>query len=144
MIEDVGTQPDMNTNVQWNQTKQGKSLSRFLLHIYYIVTHWLLYAIFYSLSTFYITQFLFSPSSPHLPRSYCTSCPSSPRKMISTSCSSISGAQRAWQMKKERTPRPPSGSAHAASGSLELNSAGVSPACFGYTNVPVSLNSTGG
>ena len=60
------------------------------------------------------------PPSPLLPRSYCTSCPSSPLKMISTSCSNISGAQRVWRTKTARTTRLLSGSAHAVSGSFEL------------------------
>lgn len=73
--------------------------------------------------------FFLSPS-PLLPRSYCTSCPSSPRKMISISCSNILEARRAWWMKKEHTQRPLLGSAHAVSGSLELYSADVWTACF--------------
>lgn len=72
---------------------------------------------------------LFPPSLLH-PRSYCTSCPFSPRKMISTSSSNISGARRVWRMKKECTPCPLSGSAHAVSGSLEVYYADVWTACF--------------
>lgn len=63
--------------------------------------------------------FLPLPSSPPHPRSYCTSCPSSLRKTTSISCSNISAARRAWT-KKDRTHRPPSGTARAASGSLEV------------------------
>lgn len=58
--------------------------------------------------------------SPLLPRSYCTSCPSSPHKMISTSCSNISGVRRVWRMKKEHTPPPLSDCAHVVSGNSQL------------------------
>lgn len=66
----------------------------------------------------FISSALFPPSRL-LPRNYCTSCPYSPHKMICTSCSNISGARRVWQMRRDtHTALPPSGSAHAVSGSL--------------------------
>lgn len=71
------------------------------------------------------TPSMLFPPSLLLPRSCCTSCPSSPLKMISTSCSNISGALRVWRTRKERTPRPLSGFAHAVSGSFELDCADV-------------------
>lgn len=66
--------------------------------------------------------FLFStfPPSPLLHRSCCTSCPFSPRKRIFTSSSNIFQAQKVWQMKKEPTPCPLSGSAHAVSGNFPI------------------------
>lgn len=75
---------------------------------------------------YFFRAYSFIPSvlfflSPRPPRSYCTSCPFSPRRMISTSCSSISGARRAWRMKKEPSNHPLSDSAHAVSGPLALN-----------------------
>lgn len=68
---------------------------------------------------FFFSSPLFPPS-PLLHRSCCISCPFSPRKRIFTSSSNIFRAQKVWQMKKEPTPCPLSGSAHAVSGNFPI------------------------
>lgn len=129
----------------WHDTSGKTSLSiqpvSVLLHIYNIfqVTDfctWFFPTLYFPL----IHSLFLSVPSPLPPRSYCTSCPSSPRKMISTSCSNISGARRVSRTKKELTPRPLSGSAHAVSGSLEFyHTLTILHKCTDYTNISVTL-----
>lgn len=116
----VEAQPDVDTNVKM----KSRPLLFFVQYLPSIPAHAAL------CTTLFLTFLPFSPS-PLLPRSCCTSCPSSPRKMISISSSNISGARRAWWMKRGLTRHPPSGSARAVSGSSSELCSAVTKAFVG-------------